>query len=155
MKYFSVAVLLVFLMGCVNTQVQSAKAPVTGALHEQPAKAGAQPEYTTEAQDVYRKGPDVNASNQIGDGQLVSSSDDHYSVCPQKRSKICNKKLQPVCASRAKEVHCVMAPCPEIYEEVTYSNGCMACADPLVSKYRVGACENTMVEQPTYQQSYK
>lgn len=60
--------------------------------------------------------------------------------CPEQRPKICTREYFPVCATRDTGIRCVTTPCPSS-EEKTYGNGCTACSDVKVLKYRAGACE--------------
>lgn len=50
-------------------------------------------------------------------------------ICTEPRPQICTMDYQPVCAQLQDGT----------FE--TYSNGCTACADPVVTGYREGACE--------------
>ena len=59
--------------------------------------------------------------------------------CREPRPEMCTQEYRPVCATRDNGVRCVTTPCDST-ENVTYSNGCMACADPSVYYFRAGAC---------------
>ena len=59
--------------------------------------------------------------------------------CRDPRPEMCTQDYQPVCATRDNGVRCVTTPCDST-ETATYSNGCMACADPAVYYYVEGAC---------------
>ena len=60
--------------------------------------------------------------------------------CKEPRPELCPQVYNPVCATRDNGVRCVTTPCQST-EQKTYSNGCMACADPAVYHYQEGACE--------------
>ena len=60
--------------------------------------------------------------------------------CEDPRPEMCTQHYQPVCATRDNGVRCVTTPCDST-ETRTYSNGCMACADPAVYYYYEGPCE--------------
>mgnify|MGYP000387994100 CR=1 FL=1 len=60
--------------------------------------------------------------------------------CHEPRSPRCTREYAPVCATRDTNMQCVTTPCPAT-EDVTYANGCSACADTSVRHYRLGACE--------------
>lgn len=49
-------------------------------------------------------------------------------ACPEQRSQMCTREYNPVCGSL------VAGP-------KTYSNACVACADPEVSAWQAGACQ--------------
>jgi hypothetical protein len=52
--------------------------------------------------------------------------------CTEPRPESCAQVYQPVCATRD----------PDLRDDwETYSNGCVACADPRVHAHREGACE--------------
>ena len=59
--------------------------------------------------------------------------------CKDPRPEMCTQDYRPVCATRDNGVRCVTTPCDST-ETATYSNGCMACADPAVYYYIEGAC---------------
>jgi len=59
--------------------------------------------------------------------------------CKEPRPEMCTQEYRPVCATRDNGVRCVTTPCDST-ETKTYSNGCMACADPAVYFYYPGAC---------------
>ena len=59
--------------------------------------------------------------------------------CREPRPEMCTQEYRPVCATRDNGVRCVTTPCDST-EDVTYSNGCMACADPSVYFFRADAC---------------
>jgi hypothetical protein len=59
--------------------------------------------------------------------------------CREPRPEMCTQHYDPVCATRDNGVRCVTTPCDST-ETATYSNGCMACADPDVFSYVEGAC---------------
>ncbi|QEI12209.1 hypothetical protein [Cellvibrio japonicus] len=61
-------------------------------------------------------------------------------TCPEQRPQICTMEFNPVCAKRDTGIRCVKAPCPSSTQQ-TFSNACMACADPQVISYRPGSCE--------------
>jgi len=50
-------------------------------------------------------------------------------ACPEPRPEVCTQEYLPVCALR------------QDGSLKTYSNGCSACSDPLVTGYREGVCE--------------
>ena len=53
-------------------------------------------------------------------------------MCTDPRPESCAQVYEPVCATRD----------PEMQSDwETYSNGCVACADPAVYAHRKGACE--------------
>jgi hypothetical protein len=59
--------------------------------------------------------------------------------CSDPRPQACTREYLPVCAERDNGVRCVTTPCDSTEPE-TYANGCTACSDPLVLRYRPGAC---------------
>ena len=59
--------------------------------------------------------------------------------CQEPRPEMCTQQYDPVCATLDSGVRCVTTPCDST-ETATYSNGCMACADPAVFHYVAGAC---------------
>jgi len=59
--------------------------------------------------------------------------------CREPRPDMCIQEYRPVCATRDNGVRCVTTPCDST-ENVTYSNGCTACADPSVYYFRADAC---------------
>ena len=59
--------------------------------------------------------------------------------CKDPRPEMCTQHYDPVCATRDNGVRCVTTPCDST-ETATYSNGCMACADPAVFYHIKGAC---------------
>lgn len=63
---------------------------------------------------------------------------------PQQRNiGMCTKEFQPVCAKV--QVQCIKAPCDAVME--TYSNGCEACNNPLVTSYLTGGgCEKDAIQ---------
>jgi len=60
--------------------------------------------------------------------------------CKDPRPEFCTKEYSPVCATKDTGVRCVTTPCPST-ENVTYSNGCTACADAKVYSHVMGACQ--------------
>ncbi len=52
-----------------------------------------------------------------------------FTICPEPRPQICTMDYRPVCAQLGDGTF------------KTYSNGCTACTDPIVTGYREGACE--------------
>ena len=60
--------------------------------------------------------------------------------CKEPRPEMCTQDYRPVCATRDNGMRCVTTPCDST-ETKTYSNGCMACADPAVYFHHEGACE--------------
>ncbi len=60
--------------------------------------------------------------------------------CKPPRPQVCTKEYRPVCATRDNGVRCIITPCQST-EQITYSTGCTACADPRVYSYRQGACK--------------
>jgi predicted methyltransferase len=60
-------------------------------------------------------------------------------TCTEPRSKRCTKDYRPVCATVDTGVRCIKAPCPGS-ELRTFSNACMACAEPKTLGYRNGVC---------------
>ena len=69
----------------------------------------------------------------------VPASDELAVECRDPRPQMCTQEYRPVCATRDNGVRCVTAPCDST-ENVTYPNGCTACADPAVYYFRAGAC---------------
>jgi hypothetical protein len=63
--------------------------------------------------------------------------------CPEHRLPMCTRDYRPVCATRDTGVRCVTTPCPST-EEMTYSNGCTACADTKVLGYIPNTCEQKL-----------
>ena len=61
--------------------------------------------------------------------------------CREPRAQACNRRYDPVCATRDTGVRCVTTPCDST-EQVTYANACTACADANVYRYSTGACPN-------------
>jgi len=79
--------------------------------------------------------------------EIETSADlnENYAIpvteCRESRSPRCTREYVPVCATRDTKRQCVTTPCPAT-EDVTYANGCSACADTNVQHYRPGACES-------------
>lgn len=67
--------------------------------------------------------------------------------CTEPRPEACTREYMPVCAERDTGVRCIAPPCDEATEWATYSNGCTACADADVYRYRDGACEESAPER--------
>jgi hypothetical protein len=59
--------------------------------------------------------------------------------CVDPRPELCTQDYRPVCGLRDTGIRCVTTPCDST-EWKTYSNGCTACSDPDVERYRPGAC---------------
>ncbi|MDX1697313.1 MAG: hypothetical protein R3308_03460 [Thiohalobacterales bacterium] len=72
--------------------------------------------------------------------QVVPEAGASAVQCEDPRPEMCTQHYQPVCATRDSGIRCVTTPCDST-ETRTYSNGCMACADPAVYYYSEGACE--------------
>lgn len=68
------------------------------------------------------------------------------SYCPEQRPEVCPLMYRPVCATRDNGVRCVTTPC-DSSEQVTYPNGCAACADKRVFSYTPEHCEPTAADQ--------
>jgi hypothetical protein len=66
--------------------------------------------------------------------------DSRFKQCQDPRPEMCTKDYRPVCAIINTTVLCVTDDCPLI-KEVTYSNGCTACSDSKVIKFKPGACK--------------
>ncbi|MFA5954643.1 MAG: hypothetical protein WC817_03860 [Patescibacteria group bacterium] len=62
---------------------------------------------------------------------LVPITDGNIDCLPSQRNKLCTQEFDPVCATV--NVQCVKAPCNPVRQ--TFSNGCMACSNSLVSSY--------------------
>ena len=54
---------------------------------------------------------------------------ENLTICLEPRAQICTQDYRPVCAQMVDGT------------TKTYSNGCMACTDPVVTGYREGACQ--------------
>jgi hypothetical protein len=67
-----------------------------------------------------------------------------YTRCENPRPEVCQQSYIPVCANRDSGIRCIKAPCPS-EKKVTYSNGCMACADKKVYGFWDGACKDNAV----------
>lgn len=64
---------------------------------------------------------------------------------PEARPNVCTKEYRAVCgevelADETARVRCITTPC-ESTERRTFSNGCMACADPNTQGYWPNACD--------------
>lgn len=57
-----------------------------------------------------------------------SDAGEALTLCPEKRSPMCTKQYDPVCAVLADD------------SRVTFSNGCVACSHEAVSSWEKGAC---------------
>jgi len=66
--------------------------------------------------------------------------DSLFKQCQEPRSQMCTKDYRPVCAVLKPAVQCLTDDCPLI-KQVTYSNGCTACSDSQVIKFKSGACK--------------
>lgn len=73
--------------------------------------------------------------------QSATIEDKQLTACRDPRPEQCTQVYQPVCAVRDTGVRCVTTPCPSS-EYVTYPNSCEACADPRVSSWKPGACDD-------------
>jgi len=60
-----------------------------------------------------------------------------YCTEEERNNSYCTKQLDPVCA--LKNIQCITEPCSPIQE--TYSNSCLACAEPEVIGYTKGSCK--------------
>lgn len=60
--------------------------------------------------------------------------------CTSPRPEMCTMEYVPVCADKHNGIQCIKAPCPDT-DQVTFSNGCSACADLAVKSYQADACE--------------
>ena len=60
--------------------------------------------------------------------------------CMDPRPEMCTQDYRPVCGLRDTGIRCVTTPCDSTEWE-TYSNGCSACSDASVERYRPGACD--------------
>ncbi|PIP73831.1 MAG: hypothetical protein COW88_00735 [Candidatus Lloydbacteria bacterium CG22_combo_CG10-13_8_21_14_all_47_15] len=56
----------------------------------------------------------------------------------QRGAEVCIALYQPVCGQV--NIQCIKAPCQPVYE--TFSNSCVACANPLVESYTKSECVN-------------
>jgi hypothetical protein len=65
-------------------------------------------------------------SRQKPDSKIV---DPGLTICPEVRHQVCTMDFRPVCAQLQDGGY------------KTYSNGCTACSDPLVTDYSDGTCE--------------
>lgn len=70
----------------------------------------------------------------------LSAADAPSTACSPPRPQQCMQLFDPVCATVATGVECVAPPWDAATTETTYSNGCMACADPAVIRHRPGPC---------------
>lgn len=67
----------------------------------------------------------------VNETSATAQKDRHvYTQCTEPRPEICTREYNPVCATLNTGS-----------EEKTYATGCTACADPAVTKYRQGPCE--------------
>ncbi len=66
-------------------------------------------------------------------------SPSNYTQCTEPRPQICTREYRPVCATKDTGIRCVTTPCPST-EKSTYATGCVACSDPKVHGYEMGAC---------------
>lgn len=82
---------------------------------------------------VGRQGPNCEFAPCPGESP---ASQTHVCTLQEKQTQACTKEYRPVCGLIA--ILCVTTPCNPIPE--TFSNGCAACAQPLVSSYTDGAC---------------
>jgi len=67
---------------------------------------------------------------------------DYFTACPTEKPTgpvACTMDYNPVCGSVDNGIRCIRAPCPSTNNK-TYSNRCVACADPKVYGYWPGAC---------------
>lgn len=76
------------------------------------------------------------------EGACATPVEDNFVACPEPRAKepvACTKEYAPVCAQKDNGIRCITTPCPST-NNVTYSNACLACADPEVYGYVPGEC---------------
>ena len=85
------------------------------------------------------------AADQPDNDDLIVPAEESFQACPERRPETCTKFYQPVCGQRDTGVRCVMAPCTEAVEWLSYGNQCMACADDKVHGYYDGACETLIL----------
>jgi hypothetical protein len=65
-----------------------------------------------------------------------------FVTCVEPRPEACTREYLPVCAEHDTGIRCVTTPCDST-EWVTRANGCTACSDPKVLRYRPGACSES------------
>lgn len=62
-----------------------------------------------------------------------------FIFCTSPRPEICTQQYSPVCGTVDTGIRCVTEPCPS-EEQVTFTNGCIACSNSSVSGYYLGSC---------------
>ena len=73
----------------------------------------------------------LSCSVPVSNKPAASQSDSQvFTHCTEPRPEICTREYNPVCATLNTK-----------NQQKTYGNGCSACADPAVTKYRPGPCE--------------
>ena len=70
---------------------------------------------------------------------VVEENKNGVTTCSDPRPKFCNRMYAPVCATRDTGIRCVTTPCDST-EKMTFSNACVACADPKVYYHEPGKC---------------
>lgn len=97
-------------------------------------------------EDLGRDTPEPVQPGNAGENSpsVVDSADQsEYVECTEPRPEACTKEYMPVCGQRDNGIRCITEPCDNI-DQVTYGNGCEACADQAVYGYVPGSC----AEQP-------
>lgn len=79
--------------------------------------------------------------------ELKTLPDTPLQQCAEIRPEVCTKIYRPVCAQRDSGTRCVMAPCPQASEWVTYGNDCSACADERVMGYHQRSCDSLILPE--------
>lgn len=69
------------------------------------------------------------AAPTINKPAITKNDSQGFILCTEPRPEICTREYNPVCATL------------NTGKEKTYATGCTACADPAVTKYRQGPCE--------------
>jgi hypothetical protein len=72
---------------------------------------------------------------------VVETNAEQVIECTEPRPHVCTREYMPVCATKDTGIRCVTTPCPAT-ENVTYANGCSACADPKVLDYIAWKCSS-------------
>ncbi|MEE4298278.1 MAG: hypothetical protein V2J24_02450 [Pseudomonadales bacterium] len=86
----------------------------------------------------------------MGTDEAALRARSDFETCNEPRPEICTLEYVPVCALRRTELECGTEPCDAVFERVTKSNRCTACADGEVLGWIPGACDADPVESPLY-----